>query len=269
LADRSHLLSDQYRNDSNLAVRVQLHERFSTNPYGWHKWVFDQLSISPDSRILELGSGSAWFWAKNIDRIPDSWDIILSDFSPGMIFSARAKLVDSAERFKFGIIDAQALPFERDSFDAVMAHHMLYHVPDRGRAITEIRRVLKEGGAFYAATNGQTHLREIRALIAWAMQNLGSTAERAFQTEDNPFTLENGGEQLQHYFKEVRIQRYEDALLVTEAPPLLSFIMSMVGHSREALSADDLERFIDHLKGKMEEEGAIKISKDSGVFRAC
>jgi ubiquinone/menaquinone biosynthesis C-methylase UbiE len=264
--DRSRLLSEQYQNDSNLSARKNLHERFSTNKYGWHKWVFDQLSVSAESRILELGCGPAWFWAENLDRIPGSWDIVLSDFSPGMISAARSRLADGAKRYMFGVIDAQALPFERDRFDVVMAHHMLYHVLERGRAIAEIRRVLKDGGTFYAATNGESHLREINPLKTWARQNLGSAAERAFQVGDNPFTLENGEEQLKPYFREVRIRRYDDALRVTEAAPLLSFIMSMVSTSRNVLSTDDLERFREYLERKVAKEGAIMISKDSGIF---
>lgn len=264
--DRSHLLSDQYRNDANLAARVHLHGRFSTNQYGWHKWVFDQLSISADGQILDLGCGPAWFWAENFERIPGSWDIVLSDFSPGMITASRAKLADRTQRFRFAIIDAQSLPFDRNRFDVVMAHHMLFHVPERGRAISEVRRVLKDGGAFYAATNGKGHLCEINAFKAWARQNLGSEAERAFQLGDNPFTLENGGEQLKTHFREVSIRRYDDAFRVTEVEPLLSFIMSMVSTSRDILSTDDLERFREYLERKMAEEGAIMISKDSGIF---
>jgi hypothetical protein len=37
-------MREQYRDSANLDARVQLHERFSTNRYGWHPWVFDQTS---------------------------------------------------------------------------------------------------------------------------------------------------------------------------------------------------------------------------------
>jgi SAM-dependent methyltransferase len=43
-------------------------------------------------------------------------------------------------------VDIQALPFEDARYDFVFASHVLEHVPDDGKAIAEIRRVLKPGG---------------------------------------------------------------------------------------------------------------------------
>ncbi|HET7639881.1 MAG TPA: class I SAM-dependent methyltransferase, partial [Ktedonobacteraceae bacterium] len=89
LIDQHYLLTDQYNNAQKLEARIQLHQRFSTNTYDWHRWVFDHLTIPPDSRILELGCGPADLWRKNADRIPENWHITLSDFSPGMLQEAR------------------------------------------------------------------------------------------------------------------------------------------------------------------------------------
>ena len=52
--ERDYLLTQQYRNASNLDARMQLHQRFSTNKYGWHRWVFDQLRLPAKARVLEL-----------------------------------------------------------------------------------------------------------------------------------------------------------------------------------------------------------------------
>ncbi len=58
-------------------------------------------------------------------------------------------------RVQFKEIDAQSIPFEDETFDAVIANHMLYHVPDRPKAIAEIKRVLKPGGRLIATTIGK------------------------------------------------------------------------------------------------------------------
>ena len=34
-------VTSQYRNADNLNARIRLHQRFSANPYGWHRWVFE------------------------------------------------------------------------------------------------------------------------------------------------------------------------------------------------------------------------------------
>ncbi len=67
------------------------------------------------------------------DRIPSTWDITLSDLSSGMLDSAWRNLVVTGRNYKFKEIDAQEIPFEDETFDAVIANHMLYHVPDRAK----------------------------------------------------------------------------------------------------------------------------------------
>src|ERR1041384_410164 len=158
--DQQYLKSDQYRDSSNLDARVVIHQRFSTNPYGWFKWVFDTLLKLPESaKILELGSGPAYLWKENINRIPEGWNVSLSDLSSGMVDAAWRNLVVTGRAFQFKEIDVQSIPFEDETFDAVIANHMLYHVPDRPKAIAEIQRVLKPGGRLIATTVSENHMR--------------------------------------------------------------------------------------------------------------
>ena len=87
---------------------------------------------------------------------------MLSDFSEGMLEQARQNLKSSLSLFQFNVIDAQSIPFDNASFDIVIANHMLYHVPNRSKAFSEIKRVLKPSGRFYSSTGGCTHLKELR-----------------------------------------------------------------------------------------------------------
>ena len=87
--ERDYLLTEQYRDAAKLRARMGLHERFSVNPYGWHRWVFDQLDLSPRGRVLELGCGPAALWRENGERIPAGWTVVLADLSPGMLREAR------------------------------------------------------------------------------------------------------------------------------------------------------------------------------------
>jgi ubiquinone/menaquinone biosynthesis C-methylase UbiE len=72
-----------------------------------------------------------------------------------MLRDAQAYLGALAGRFAFAVVDARDIPFAANSFDAVIANHMLYHIkPGRGQAFSEIARVLKPEGRLYASTNG-------------------------------------------------------------------------------------------------------------------
>jgi ubiquinone/menaquinone biosynthesis C-methylase UbiE len=262
MADQDYLLNQQYRDGSNLNARVQLHVRFSQNTYGWHPWVFDQLKASPQARVLELGCGPGLLWSENAARIPPGWEITLSDFSPGMIAEAQHNLASAGRVFAFERVDAQAIPFADASFDMVIANHMLYHVPDRPRALAEIRRVLRPDGRLYATTVGETHLREIGELVQRFDPQLAFG--RKLLTEG--FELENGVEQLAHYFMTVDLYRYEDTLIVTEADPLLAFIFSSwAGIELKNEHAEELAAFV---RRELAERGAISITKDSGLFEA-
>ena len=153
LTDTSYLRGEQYATSVNLDARVFFHQRYSTNRHPWQRWVFDHLTTAEPARILELGCGPGNLWQQNADRIPPGWQVVLTDLSAGMLKGAATKLA-RPDAFQLCEADAQALPFEGAGFDAVIANHMLYHVPDRPRAFAEVRRVLKPGGKLYAATNG-------------------------------------------------------------------------------------------------------------------
>ena len=58
---------------------------------------------------------------------------------------------------------------------------------------------------------------------------------------------------------------YEDALIVTDAEPLISYILSCHGNQSEILNQRQLE-FKAFLQKKIEEHGAIKITKMAGIF---
>jgi ubiquinone/menaquinone biosynthesis C-methylase UbiE len=261
LSDQGFLLTDQYKDASNLDARIQLHRLFSTNKYGLPRWVFDQFDLPPVCRILDLGCGSANLWAENLDRTPAGWDITLTDFSPGMVTKAQDNLRNCGRSFVFEIVDAQSIPYDDASFDAVIANHMLYHVPDMAKALTEMRRVLQPGGRFYTSTVGETHTRELFELVS------RFDPEGKFQHEVPSFTLENGTPQLAPWFSEITLHRYEDNLEITEAEPLIAYIMSMV-EAKSVFTDDKLEQLIAYVKDQIAAHGAIHITKDTGIFEA-
>jgi SAM-dependent methyltransferase len=257
--DRDGLRKVQYRDGRHLRARLALHERFSTNPQSLHRWLFEQLPDLAGLRILDVGCGTAAFWSANADRIPPDARIVLSDFSPGMARDAREAVGAALPAARFAGADAMAIPSRDASFDAVFAHHMLYHVPDRPRCFAEIRRVLAPGGWLAAATNGAAHLDELETLIERHGIPGATTAIRALE----PFSLESGGAQLAAAFGDVRMLRYESALAVTEVDPLLAYVRSMtrLGDRQTEALRTEVGRVI-------AERGAFAIRKDAGFFLA-
>ena len=263
--NQAYLQTDQYRDASNLNARVQLHRQFSTNPYGWPRWVFDQFSLPSECAVLELGCGPGHLWLENVERIPGGWEIVLSDLSPGMLRAARQNLLPSGRALRFGVIDAQDIPLAAGSFDAVIANHMLYHVPDRERALAEIHRVLKPRGRFYATTNGRAHMRELIELVRWFQAEGPETQGDEWERSVGSFSLETGMAQLSPWFAEIQVERYEDGLLITDIEPLVAYVMSSISLKVERGRVEEFKRF---LQREVMAEGAIRIGKDSGIFKA-
>lgn len=260
--DRDYLLSSQYKTEANLNARIELHRRYSTNPYPFHRWLFEQLDLAPATRLLEVGCGSAAFWQTNRDRMPSGWNVTLTDFSPGMLAAAQETLGASSHPFHFALADAQELPFADGAFDAVIANHMLYHVPDRPRALREIARVLTPAGRLYAATNGPKHLVEIED----ALRESGNDESWWREMSDMPFSLDNGAAQLEAVFATVEMRRYDDGLNITAIEPLVAYVRSTT--SRPRLEGDAAERFRAVVQREIDAHGRFHVSKDTGLFIA-
>ena len=256
---QKYLLTHQYHNASNLNARIYLNDRFSTNPQHWQRWVFDQFHIAPHSRILELGCGSAALWLQNRERIPENWHITLSDFSQGMLQEAQQNLKEMELPFTFQHIDIQEIPFEDETFDAVIANYVLHHVPDRDKALAEVRRVLKPGGRFYAASMGRGDKHELDELVL----KFKPDADIALPADS--FFLENGVGELARWFPQVTLHRYHDELAVTEVAPLIAYVLSL-NITGSLVSEEQLAQFGRVVEQEIATKGAFRITKDSGIF---
>jgi ubiquinone/menaquinone biosynthesis C-methylase UbiE len=258
-ADPAYLRKRQYASGGNLTARINLHACYSTNGYGWFRWVFDRVQPALGTRVLEVGCGTAMLWREHIARVPDpDCRVVLTDFSAGMLHEARAGLGALSGRCDWLVADAQALQFQDACFDVVIANHMLYHVPDRQRAIGELRRVLSPGGTLCASTIGREHLRKFSELLA------RHAPEAEVDGTADAFGLENGAEQLQRHFSHVALERYPDALEVPEPEPILAFLLST--SARPHLTEERLAGIRAELVEEIDRRGAFHVTKDTGLF---
>lgn len=258
LTNTTHLRTQAYRNPARLNARAALHERFGDNPQRWLDWVFEQLEIPPDGKILEVGCGPGSLWAENAARIPSGWELTLTDLSLGMAKAAREKI--ARPKLHLTVSNASALAFESESFDSVIANHMLYHVADREQAFSEFVRVLRPGGRLYAATNGISHLQELVDLIH------GFNPQIPYKGLSLEFTLEKGESQLNRWFDHVERRDYPDALEITEAQPLAAYITSMTFFDKHDFDEDKLSNYLQSI---ISQQGSIYITKSTGLFIAA
>jgi len=273
IQDAKYVVDKQYKSAENLRARIELHERFSTFKQDFHAWIFNQIKAPEGAKILELGCGSAALWTKNRERISSTWHLTLTDLSPGMVREAKEATKGIDATFNYEVVDAQTIPFEDASFDVVIANHMLYHVPKLDKAISEVRRVLKPGGHFYAATNGENHMRELDNLSRKHLDKWLDLGDFKL-LRGYAFRLEDGAESLAKQFSRVEKRVIpNNALEITEAEPLIAYILSThsVQSSLTQLSQEDLDSLLSELRKEIEgqlEQGAIHVTKSTGLFVA-
>jgi len=247
IADKT-VVKDQYATSARLETRISIHEKYSRNKQPFGEWIISHYDLNPGEKVLELGCGTGSMWQGVV--LPDGCHVTLTDLSAGMLETARQNTAHLCA--DYAVCDAMALPYGDATFDVVIANMMLYHVPDIGRALSEIRRVLKPAGRFFAATFGE------HGAVESVLDMLGLPC-----TANHRFTLQNGTAQLEKHFGDVRIASREDALDVTHLPDLIAYLRSMQGMTVLADVPDEqlLAAFAAHQK-----DGILSLPKEYGLF---
>jgi SAM-dependent methyltransferase len=95
--------------------------------------------------MLEIGAGTGYFTLNLLRRgIVDEATAI--DISPGMLDALQETAGELGLAVETVAADAERLPFADESFDLVLGHAVLHHIPDLETALRECARVLRPGG---------------------------------------------------------------------------------------------------------------------------
>jgi SAM-dependent methyltransferase len=101
------------------------------------------------SRVLEIAAGTGAVTRELAARLPENTAIVATDRSRPMIEQAAALMGESARPIEWREADALELPFEDGSFDAVVCQFGAMFFPDKPKAFSEARRVLRPGGVYH------------------------------------------------------------------------------------------------------------------------
>ena len=125
----------------------------------------------PYGKSLELGCGTGFF-TLNLKLAGVVDEAHVTDLSPGMVEVAQRNARALGFEIEGRVADAEELPYPDESFDVVIGHAVLHHIPDLGLTFREILRVLKPGGRFVFAgeptRHGDVIARRLSRFTWWA-----------------------------------------------------------------------------------------------------
>lgn len=147
-------------------------------------------SLNQDMQVLELACGTGQLTFPLCKKVA-AWEA--TDFSEKMIEEAQARASDFP--ITFTVQDATNLPYEDESFDAVIIANALHIMPDPQKALAEIQRVLKRGGLLIAPTF--VYDGKINKVRIWIMELIGFHTFHKWKSDEYiEFVCKNGFERI-------------------------------------------------------------------------
>ncbi len=269
--DKVRLVSESYATDEPLSVRIETHSRYSVPAIDLPTWALDRHTWCGDETVLDIGTGTGQYLAPLRERVPRG-RIIAGDLAPGMLRDLAARGVLGGAHLLNA--DAEALPLAEGSCDAIIASYVLPLVLDIPRALAEMSRVLRPGGALLAVTMASVYMEELCVAINAALNKMGISRETRWGSVSKRFNLENGAAYLEPHFARVTVHQYESALVFPKAEPVLAYVTSTRDTLRDDLPPDRTwDEFFAALRKVVEAEisarGEFRVSKATGVLVAA
>lgn len=142
------------------------HEQWNKDGAAWHRWgatlegwfaevtstMLDLGRLGPGDRVLDIAAGAGEPALSAAGRVGEGGHVLATDLSENIIAFAR----QTAERrgirnLETGVMDGEDPDLPGDSFDVILCRYGLMYMPDRHRALSGWRRVLKPGGRVVVA----------------------------------------------------------------------------------------------------------------------
>ena len=215
----------------------------------------------PGGLVLDAGCGPGVYVSGVLDRLGAGGAVVGLDIADVRAAAARD------EGGALGVAgDVASLPFGDGAFDAAMALHMLYHVPDIPAAVRELRRVVRPGGFLMVTTNAGDDEPEVTDLYRRA----GGTEEGAFG--DWRFCIENAEPFLRTAFDRIDLHLEESQMIVREVGPVRNSFDSLRYLLEPGLDPSvGWEAFLDRVSEEaqrtIDAEGAFVTNARTGIFR--
>jgi len=122
------------------------------------------------TRVLEIAAGTGVVTRMLVSVLPESVSIVATDLNQSMLDQASA--IGTKRPVEWRQADAMQLPFQDETFDAVVCQFAVMFFPERSKAFSEARRVLRSGGVFIFNVWDRIEENEFADVVTTALESL-------------------------------------------------------------------------------------------------
>lgn len=202
------VVAREYEDESRLVARRRAWSDLREGPSS-DDAVFDAILREAPRRVLEVGCG----WGELAERIAETGaEVTAVDLSFRMAQLAVERGIRAL------VADGQALPFEANRFDLVVANAVMYHIPNLDLALTEVGRVLAADGVFVATTFELGRFSELWDLVGHTPPTL-------------PFDADTAGTDLRRHFETVTQEDGQHTLVFPSVNEVRSYLAATIAMS--------------------------------------
>lgn len=216
-----HIVQQHYQSADKWRIRQQTHDQYTYPRTDFVAWIMKHIPLKGDERVLDVGCGTGLYYNYLHEKFPDMTYV-------GVDFSSAMLAEHKSDQLSRGQINY--LPFADNTFDVVMANHMLYLTPNVEAAIVELRRVLKPGGMLVTATSSTNTMPQFKELFRRAILLVSPPGtSRDVNVPPNlyqRYSLENGSVMLSRHFYAVVRHDLPSALVFPEVDPIMDYLES-------------------------------------------
>ncbi len=265
ITEAPRLRDGAYSSDRLLNKRRDLYQ-FATPAWNLEEEIMRRLPLASGEQLLDVGCGSGALLIGLAKRFPTA-HLVGLDIAPGVYAHAAVTAEQQHLAIQFTTGNVQDLPFKSQSFDHVTAIHMIYHVPDVQRGLSEIARVLKPGGMVLLTVNSQDSMPRMRMLKREAAQLMGIPL---YSQADDRFNTELGKAQLQQHFADVRLKTFPSTIRLRDPEPYVRYFDSTRPFWQPTPSDHIWDQALamiqEQVRTQIEQTGAFEDSKTFGIF---
>lgn len=246
--------------DRNADEGVWLLKKYSKEPLGWSKWIFDQADLQEGQKIMDAGSGWGNLWRCNMDRLPQDVTVCCVD-KHNTHADAFYEYAKENSNFSFVWNDLETMEFAEE-YDCIFFNHVILFIENPTALYHKFSKALKKDGQFICTWGGKLLFENLAELLIEFMPSRANQINRVMKERRDRFHSRE--EVLASVFPSVEKRMYELTLHYENVRELAEFLQKY-GEKTGFDFSDYMEEFCEYLSKRYEDK-PIEFTRDSYLF---